>query len=80
MQPTQLNLNYKNPIMATDNFVIRGLSDGSVDLLFLQVTSEGPKNVQADVVAGARLNNLAKLEEMKKVIEEHLEKEKNKEA
>lgn len=80
MQPTQLNLNYKNPIMATDNFVIRGLSDGSVDILFLQVTSEGPQDVQADVVAGARLNTLAKLEDMKKVIEEHLEKEKNKEA
>ncbi len=76
----QLSLNFKAAVLATDNFVIRGLSTGAVDLLFTQVTKEEPGQMEADVVAAVRLTSMAQLENLKQTIEEHIKKEQEREA
>jgi hypothetical protein len=74
-----LNLNHKSSIKAVDTTAIITKKNGAVDLLFLQFTSEGTQPT-ADVVAGVRLNSIAELEDLKKTIEESIEKHKNAEA
>lgn len=68
-----LNLNHKTAIVAVDTTAIITKKNGSVDLLFLQFTSEGP-NSTADVVAGVRLNSIAELEDLQKTIVESIQK------
>lgn len=70
-----LNLNHKSAIVAVDSTAIITKKNGSVDLLFLQFTNEGP-NPSADVVAGVRLNSIAELEDLKKTITESIQKHK----
>lgn len=68
-----LKLNHKSSIVAADTTAIITKKNGSVDLLFLQFTSEGP-NPTADVVAGVRLQSIAELEDLQKTITESIHK------
>lgn len=74
-----VNLTYKVPLVAVDSTAIITKKNGAVDILFLQFTSEGPA-ATADVVAGARLNSIAELEDLQRTIAEAIQKHKTAEA
>lgn len=75
----ELKLNHKVSTVSVDSSIIVTKRNGSVDLLFLQFTNEGPQP-EADVVAGVRLTTISELEELKRTIDEAIEKHKNAEA
>jgi hypothetical protein len=75
----ELKLNHKVATVAVDSSIIVTKRNGSVDLLFLQFTQEG-QQPEADVVASVRLTTIDELEELKRTIDEAIEKHKNAEA
>ena len=81
MQPgqKQLNLIHTKPVLAHDLLTINGKSSGEIDLLFSQVTNEDDKNIEAQVVAGLRFQNVNALEATQKLISEAIEQIKKQE-
>lgn len=74
-----LKLNRKVTTVAVDTTAIITKKNGSADLLFLQFTQEGV-TPEADVVASVRFTSIAELEDLKKTIEESIEKHKTAEV
>ncbi len=70
MQTKNLNLNYKEPIVASDGNGVFITENGQVNIVFFQFRGQGPQGVMADVVAGVRLNSIAELKEFKHTISE----------
>ncbi len=72
----ELTIRNRKATVAVDSTAIITKKNGTVDLLFMQITREG-ESPEADVVASVRLNNIAELEDLKKTIEEAVKKHKN---
>jgi ABC-type thiamine transport system substrate-binding protein len=72
----ELTIRNRKATVSVDSTAIITKKNGTVDLLFMQITREG-EQPEADVVAGVRLNNLAELEDLQKTITEALKKHKN---
>jgi hypothetical protein len=72
----ELTIRNRKATVAVDSTAIITKKNGTVDLLFMQITREG-EQPEADVVASVRLNNIAELEDLKKTIEEAVKKHKN---
>jgi hypothetical protein len=81
MQPhqKQLNLVFKDPIVAHDLLTINGKTSGEIDLLFSQVTKEDDRAIEAQVVAGLRFPNIESLKATQKLINETIEQIENQE-
>ncbi len=63
-----LNLNYKEPIVASDGNTVSISNEGPVTLLFFQIRKQQQDTIDADVVAGVRLHNLNELKQLQKTI------------
>lgn len=72
----ELTIKNRKATVAVDSTAIITKKNGTVDLLFMQITREG-EQPEADVVASVRLNNLAELEDLQNTIAEALKKHKN---
>jgi hypothetical protein len=72
----ELTIKNRKATVAVDSTAIITKKNGTVDLLFMQITREG-ELPEADVVASVRLNNLAELEDLQNTIAEALKKHKN---
>lgn len=74
--PTELTLDYKTPVVVADNTLLV-TKNGQYELAFLQFNQIN-KPI-ADVVAAVRFQNVEALHDLKRAIEEHLDKEEKKE-
>ena len=72
----ELTIKNRKATVAVDSTAIITKKNGTVDLLFMQITRES-EQPEADVVASVRLNNLAELEDLQNTIAEALKKHKN---
>ncbi len=63
-----IKLSHKVPVVTYDNVVVKKRTDGSIDLLFVQLTTEA-ENAEGDVIAAVRLPNQAAWEELKKTVD-----------
>jgi hypothetical protein len=79
MKPNEITLDFKTPIVISENQIILSKLDGTVVLAFVQFNDlQTPSN--GHVVAAVELKNLKVLEDFSKSIEEHIRKEKTKET
>lgn len=67
-QQQDINLNYTNPVMASDGHVIMISDQGVPTILFFQARQAHEGHVHGDVVAGVRLNNIDELKNLSKSI------------
>ena len=74
--PTELTLEYKTPVVVADNTLLV-TKNGQYELAFLQFNQIN--RPVADVVAAVRFQNADALRDLKRAIEEHLDKEEKKE-
>lgn len=72
----ELTIKNRTATVSVDSTAIVTKKNGTADLLFIQFTREG-EQAEGDVVAAVRLNSIAELEDLKKTIEESIEKHKN---
>jgi len=68
MKPNNLQLNYKNPVVASDGNIVMINEQGVANLLFFQIRQQTDQETSADVVAGVRLNGLSELRQLQQVI------------
>lgn len=68
MQPNNLKLNYKQPVVASDGNIVMINEQGIANLLFFQIRQQTDVETSADVVAGVRLNGLDELRQLQQVI------------
>jgi hypothetical protein len=68
MQPNNLQLNYKSPVVASDGNIVMINEQGIANLLFFQIRQQTDLETSADVVAGVRLNSLDELKQLQQVI------------
>jgi len=54
-----------------DNVTVKVKQDGTIDILFAQLTQEGEYS-EADVVAGVRIVSKAQWREIKKLVDEQI--------
>jgi hypothetical protein len=73
---TELTLDYKVPVVVADNSLVI-TKNGQFELAFLQFNQLNQPTAQ--VVASVRLANVEALRDLKRAIEEHLDKEDKKE-
>ena len=74
-----VNLNYSVPIVTTDGHIVIVSDQGVPTLLFFQARNQNGNNLNADVVAAVRLNNLDDLKTLDKAIADTIKKHKDKE-
>ena len=72
----ELTIKNRRATVAVDSTAILTKKNGTVDLLFMQITREGPQP-EADVVAAVRFNSIAELEDLKKTIERAIKTHQN---
>jgi len=79
MQNNNLNLSYKDPIVAVDGQSIFITDQGPVNIVFFQLREQGPNGVNADVVSAVRLHTLDELKGLKNLIDETIKKHETRE-
>ena len=79
MQPNELELNYKYPVVASDGNTIIISENGPSTIVFFQVRKQSPSTVEADVVAAVRLHSIDELKQLQKAIEETVQKHETRE-
>jgi hypothetical protein len=68
MTQNNLQLNYKQPVVASDGNIVMINEQGIASLLFFQIRQQTDQETKADVVAAVRLTNLQELKQLQKVI------------
>lgn len=79
MQPNNLQLNYKNPIVASDGNIVMINEQGIANLLFFQIRQQSDQETSADVVAGVRLNSLGELKQLQQIIADTIKQHESRE-
>jgi hypothetical protein len=79
MQPSNLELNYTSPIVASDGNTIFITEEGPATLVFFQVRKQTPGAVEADAVAAVRFHNLNELKQLQKNITDTIAKHESRE-
>lgn len=79
MQPNNLQLDYKMPVVASDGNIVMISEQGIANLLFFQIRQQTDQATSADVVAGVRLNSLAELKQLQQVIADTIKQHESRE-
>jgi hypothetical protein len=79
VETSNLELNYKTPIVASDGNSIFIAEQGPATLVFFQVRGQDGQTVKADVVSAVRFHNLQELKQLQKSIEETIKRHESRE-